>query len=128
MLFFDADLARKLPDALALLGLPVTKHDDHFPAGTRDEVWLRAIGERGWVAVTRDQRLWRNASAVQALVDHRVGCIILAGAGSRPRWYAVRILARHWEKIEELMRGEQGPFLCRLRLRQSPEFKRLAAG
>jgi hypothetical protein len=126
-LFFDRSLARRISDALALLGLDVVKHDDRFSPSATDEEWLHMVGKQGWVAVTRDERPWWNSSALNALVDHHVGCIILAGAGSRPRWYAVRVLARNWDTIEDLMDSAQRPFLCRLRLRQPVEFRQLPA-
>jgi hypothetical protein len=126
-LFFDRNLGHKVPDALLLLGLPVTKHDDRFTQGATDEEWLQEVGQQGWVVVTRDEKLWWNASALKALSDHRLGCFVLSGAGDRPRWYAVRILARNWDTVERLASGEERPFLCRLRLRQSVELKQLAA-
>ncbi len=126
-LFFDRSLARRIPDALALLGLSVIKHDDHFAPDATDEEWLDVVGRQGWVAVTRDERLWWNSSALNALMDHHVGCIILAGAGNRPRWYAVRVLARNWDTIEDLIDNAERPFLCRLRLRQPAELKQLQA-
>lgn len=38
-------------------GLAVEIHDDHFKRDEEDRVWLREVGERGWVIVTKDQRL-----------------------------------------------------------------------
>lgn len=120
-LFFDRNLAKKVPEALALLGLSVEKHDDHFSSTTTDEELLRALGARQWVMVTDDEKLTRNRSALAALSDHRAKCFILAGAGHRPRWYAVRIIARNWERIEELVANEAPPFLYKLYLQYSAQ-------
>lgn len=45
--FTDRDLGKQFPGILAAAGLEVEKHDDHFSADTRDEDWLRVVGERG---------------------------------------------------------------------------------
>jgi hypothetical protein len=38
-------------------GLNVEIHDDHFARDEEDRTWLRTVGERGWVVLTKDQRL-----------------------------------------------------------------------
>jgi len=119
-LFFDRNLGKSIPEALKLLGLEVEKHDDHFPANATDEEWLEHVGNKGWPVVTADARLRLNQSQLRALADYRVGCFMLCGAGNRPRWYAVRIIARNWEHIEIVANSGQRPFLHRLYLKQPP--------
>jgi hypothetical protein len=126
-LFCDRNLGRRVPDALKLLGLPVEKHDDHFPQDEKDETLLRELGKRQWVMVTGDEKLTRNQSALTALSDHRARCFVLAGAGHRPRWYAVRIIARNWDRIEELVADEPPPFLCKLYLQYAAKRVELPA-
>lgn len=38
-------------------GLQVEIHDDHFARDAEDRDWLRVVGARGWVVLTKDQRL-----------------------------------------------------------------------
>lgn len=120
MLFFDRSLGRSLPDALALLRLPVRKHDSYFGEQTKDEEWLDHVGQQGWVALTCDD-LTKNQMALAAIADHSVGCFILCDTGSQPRWHAARVIARNWDLIERLMAEEPRPFLYRLHLRRSAE-------
>jgi hypothetical protein len=117
-LFFDRTVGKRIADALRLLDLVVERHDDHFSQLTYDDVWLQAIGERGWVAVTHDD-LRRNPAAMRALVDHKVGCFLIRGGASRRNWFTVRVLARNWERIEEIANSQARPFLYRLYLRQA---------
>jgi hypothetical protein len=35
-------------------GLVVETHDDHFVRDEEDRVWLRTVGELGWVVLTKD--------------------------------------------------------------------------
>src|SRR5206468_11314223 len=47
---------RRFPNPLRDAGLIVQTHDDHFASHALDEPWLSAIGKRGWVAITKDER------------------------------------------------------------------------
>jgi hypothetical protein len=120
MLFFDRSLGRALPDALALLRLPIKKHDDYFGELTKDEEWLNDVGQWRWTAVTCDD-LTKNQMALAAIEDHAVGCFILCETGSQPRWHAARVIARNWDLMERLMAEEPRPFLYRLHLRRAAE-------
>ena len=48
-------------------GLAVEIHDEHFPRDEDDSVWLSAVGERGWVVLTKDQRLRYRPLEIAAL-------------------------------------------------------------
>jgi hypothetical protein len=119
-LFFDRNVGRAVPKALELLRLSVEYHDRHFGPRTKDDHWLAAIGDKGWVAVTCDERLRYNQSHLRALIGHKVGCFLICGAGSRPRWHMVRILAANWDEIEEICATEVAPYLYRLYLGRRP--------
>ena len=60
---------------LALLdevGVPVERHLQHFPPGTRDEVWLQVVGKNGWVLLTTDKRIRYRAAEKMAVEMHSV--------------------------------------------------------
>lgn len=65
--FTDRDLGHQFPRVLQAAGLRVERHDDHFGALTRDEEWLSAVGERGWIAVTYAHAAWRQIPRAQRL-------------------------------------------------------------
>jgi hypothetical protein len=50
--FTDRDLGKRFPEILKTGGLTVERHADHFAHDTPDEVWLEAVGKRGWIALT----------------------------------------------------------------------------
>src|SRR5262249_54932445 len=65
--FIDRSLGRKkVPEALRAAGLEVRVHDELFPQGTQDVVWLSEAGANGWVVVTRDDRIRYNQLEKQA--------------------------------------------------------------
>jgi hypothetical protein len=55
--FTDRDLGKRFPEILKSAGLTVERHADHFTHDTADEVWLEAVGKRGWIALTYDRRI-----------------------------------------------------------------------
>ncbi|HKQ70975.1 MAG TPA: hypothetical protein VJT73_16630 [Polyangiaceae bacterium] len=61
--------------ALRDIDLTVRLHDAIYPTqDTPDEDWLRDVGSRGWVVLTKDGRIRRNQAQITALMH----------AGSRP--------------------------------------------
>ncbi len=108
--FFDRTCGKKLPQALKLLGLAVEYHAEHFEDTTHDDVWLAAVGGRGWFVITNDKNIRYRESERQALISHGVGCFALGG-GSRTRWQQATILARAWDRIEEAMANTSRPFI-----------------
>lgn len=77
--FTDRDLGKQFPSILAQAGLRVQRHDDHFSADTRDEDWLHVVGERGWVAITHDQRIRYKPNEIRAVIANRVALLVVVG-------------------------------------------------
>jgi len=63
---------------LRTAGLSVEVHDDHFPQDALDPEWLRAVGERNWVVVTRDERIRYRVAEKQAIRRAKVRAFVLA--------------------------------------------------
>jgi hypothetical protein len=55
--FTDRDLGKSIPNALRTAGYTVERHDDHFGARTRDEIWLPDVAQRGWIALSHNKRI-----------------------------------------------------------------------
>ena len=59
--FIDRSLAeRKCPKRCAPRAVEIRVHDELFPQGTEDVVWLREAGSNGWIVITRDDRIRYN--------------------------------------------------------------------
>jgi hypothetical protein len=41
----------------------VEVHDDHFLTGADDADWLQIVGPRGWVVLTKDERIAGDRSS-----------------------------------------------------------------
>jgi hypothetical protein len=110
--FVDASLGGKLvPDALRGAGVRVETHDDHFPQGTPDDVWLRAAGARGWVVLTRDDRIRYRPRERAALIEAGVRAFVLVGKNQRGAETAA-LLVKALPALGRYLAGHPGPFVA----------------
>lgn len=77
MIFVDGSVPRGVADALKRIGKDAKAKTELFPQGTEDTVWLREVGLKGWLAITRDGRIRTRPGELQAIMGHSAGCFIL---------------------------------------------------
>ncbi len=113
-LFLDRSLGRKqIPARLRAAGLRLVTLAEHcgIPADekVKDEDWLRLVGERGWVAFTKDTRLRYNSAEKEALNTYRVRCFGLTGKNLR----ADKLAQRFLDNLPAITRAcrKPGPFV-----------------
>jgi hypothetical protein len=82
--FTDRDLGKKFPEILSAAGLHVERHADHFAHDCPDTDWLEEIGRRGWTAVTHDSRIRYKPNELAAVIQHRVGLLVVIGHAPYP--------------------------------------------
>lgn len=70
------------------------------PRGSVDDAWLPAIGVRGLVVITRDQRIRYRPVEKRMWVEHGVRGFVLTGRKSQSTTDSFTILERHWVSIE----------------------------
>lgn len=61
-----------MPEALRTAGVEIRVHDELFPQGMEDVVWLREAGVNGWIVITRDDRIRYNQLEKQAVIAARL--------------------------------------------------------
>jgi PIN like domain len=61
-----------VPEALRAAGVEIRVHDELFPQGTEDVVWLREAGRNGWIVITRDDRIRYNQLEKDAVIAARL--------------------------------------------------------
>ena len=110
--FTDRDLGNAFPAQLRASGLTVERHADHFLPGTPDEDWLRDIGQRGWVAVTRDTRIRYKPNEVAAVRLYRVALLVLVGKA--PHADLAANFVRTAERIETFLGRNPPPLIAKI--------------
>jgi predicted nuclease of predicted toxin-antitoxin system len=94
-------------------GLFVEIHDDHFPRDEEDRVWLQAVGERGWVVLTKDNRLRYRPLEIAALRASKAKVFVLTAGNLRGIEIAAVFLAA-LPRICRVLHHRPGPFVGRV--------------
>ena len=94
-------------------GLAVEIHDDHFTRDEEDRVWLRTVGERGWVVLTKDQRLRYRPLEIAALRASKARVFVLTAGNLRGIEIAAVFLAA-LPRICKVLHSVPGPFVARI--------------
>jgi hypothetical protein len=95
------------------IGEVVEIHDDHFAPDAKDEVWLAEVGRRGWIVLTKDDRIRYRVTERTALASAKVKAFVLTSTqlqGSEMAAAFVTALPR----IKRFIANHPPPFLCRV--------------
>jgi len=107
--FTDRDLGLQFPHALRTAGLTVERHTDHFPPACPDDVWLREVARRGWIAVTHDSRIRYKPNELAAVVRHKVKLRVLVGKAPYPT--IAESFVATLPQVHEFLRAHTPPFI-----------------
>jgi hypothetical protein len=111
--YFDRCFGRDLPKALRILNPPFNV-EDHWSQGFADEEaddeWLHKIGPKKWIVCSHDRKWQRESLAVEAIIQHKIGCFYLYGANSK-HFFKVGSLAYNYHKVAKVLGRERRPFI-----------------
>ncbi len=114
MFFIDRSLGiEPIRTELSKVGLAVEIHDDHFARDEDDRVWLQAAGARGWVVLTKDQRLRYRPLEIAALKESNARVFVLTAGNLRGAEIAAAFLAA-LQRICKVLHSLPGPFVARV--------------
>ena len=81
--FIDRSLGKKaVASTLMEIGANVIIHDQYFAQDTLDQVWLEAAGNKGWIVLSKDNRIRYRANELAALNSANVLAFILIAANA----------------------------------------------
>ena len=75
--FVDRCLGKRLATVLKAQGLTVEIHDRHFDKNAKDVDWLPTVGQRGWVVLTKDERIAKRSLKRLAVASAGVRMFVL---------------------------------------------------
>ncbi len=114
VIFIDRSLGiEPIRTELVNAGLVVETHDDHFARDEEDRVWLRTVGERGWVVLTKDQRLRYRPLEIAALRASKARVFVLTAGNLRGAEIAAVFLIA-LPRIFKVLHSVPGPFVARV--------------
>lgn len=112
--FIDRSLGiEPIRSELVKLGLSVEIHDDHFPRDEEDRVWLKAVGEKGWVVLTKDQRLRYRPLELAALRNSNARVFVLIAGNLRGAEIA-QVFVNALTRIYSILHSHAGPLVARI--------------
>ena len=110
--FTDRDLGKRFPEALATAGIQVEPHHAHFAHDTPDDIWLAAVGQRGWFALTHNKRIRYTPNEIAAVRAHGVGLFILVGRATMAE-LAQNFIASQ-DVVERFISANHRPFVAKI--------------
>ena len=115
--WFDRCLGRDVPNAIAELGVDVRRYTDLYPNDptVEDVQWIPKVTELGWVIVTKDKNIRRDASERAVLVAAKARYVCLASArltGAQQ----IDCLRGHWRTIDGVVRTRAAPLIASITL------------
>jgi hypothetical protein len=106
--FVERSLGTKLGTLLGEAGFTMEHHATHFQPETKDEVWLRTAGERGWAVLSKDKAVRRNAVERFAIIDAGVAVFSL-GNGNLGAEQMARAFIAGRARMERVLRRFDPP-------------------
>lgn len=112
--FIDRSLGRRwVSEALLRAGLRVQIHDEHFAPSTPDVEWLRVAGQRGWVVLTKDDRIRRHPLERRALIEAGVRVFVVKLNDAQGKEIA-SLLEQRAASLANFARAQPPPFVASL--------------
>jgi hypothetical protein len=100
-----------VPDALRRKGVRVELLHAHFDLATPDTEWLTEVGRRGWVVLTKDERIRRRRIEMDALLAANVAAFVLTSGNLTGAGMAAAF-TKAWPRIQKTVRDFALPFVA----------------
>jgi hypothetical protein len=108
----DRCLGKGLVAALQARGIDARFLDDCGFSETTDDVhWFGPVGERGWVALSRDKKMRHKPAELRAIRAANLRLFLLQTKRINGQ-IIVGVFEKQWQKIEEFARANQAPFIA----------------
>ena len=111
--FIDRCLGKKLADSLRNEGATVEIHDDHFSQDIKDEDWLRQVGERNWVVLTKDKKIATRSLELKAVTEGNVRLFAFVD-GEVSGVVVAQAFVNALENMQRFILGNQAPFIAKV--------------
>lgn len=97
--FFDECLGHNLAKGLSLAGKNVEHVLDTFQDGTKDEEWLKYVGDNNLILVTKDKGIKRKPNEKALLIKYKIIAFYLGGS-EKSGHDILKQLVNAWENME----------------------------
>ncbi|MEA2336750.1 MAG: hypothetical protein QOE82_757 [Thermoanaerobaculia bacterium] len=93
--------------------MTVVRHKERFRHDTSDVEWLTAVGQEGWIVLTRDQNIRLRSIEREALISANVAAFVFTGGNASGVETMEAILAA-LPRMSRFLNTNPPPFICRI--------------
>lgn len=110
--YLDRNLGKHvIADALRSAGEQVEIHDDHLPADAPDEDWISLVGQKGWVAITKDKNIRYRIGEIESVRNNNAKVIVVRAKDATGDEIA-EVLVKFRERIKKYAIRTPAPFIA----------------
>jgi hypothetical protein len=95
------------------VGATVEIHDDRFEQDIEDEDWLREVGKRNWVVLTKDKKIASRRLELLAVAQGDVRLFAFTD-GDVSGVVVAQAFVNALENMQRFIRGNQPPFIAKV--------------
>jgi len=100
-----------LAGRLRKAGIHCEVHDEHLPQQATDEEWLRFVGGKGWIAISRDKNIRYRGPEKAALIQANA-CMIVVRAKNVSIEAVAELITKHINRIYQFANKNDPPFIA----------------
>jgi len=111
-LFLDRNLGRHvIGDRLRSEGIKIELHDDHLLPDSPDEDWIKLVGQKNWVAITKDKNIRYRFAELASIQEYSARIIVVRMKNATGPDIADSLLARR-QRIANFVVRTPAPFVA----------------
>lgn len=112
--YLDRNLGKHLiADALRQADHAVEIHDDHLPIDAPDEAWIKLVGEKGWIALTKDKNIRYRYAELDAIKVYNARVVVIRAKNVTGADLAI-LLVKYHQRIQNFAARHTAPFVAAL--------------
>ncbi len=92
-------------------GEQVEVHDDHLLQNAPDEEWIQLVGEKGWLAVTKDKNIRYRQSELDAIKEYKARIFVIRAKNVTAEDIG-HILLKALGRMKKLSARTKAPFVA----------------
>jgi hypothetical protein len=85
--------------------------EDYFESNVVDEKWLRFVGQKGWIAITKDKRIRYRGPALEVIRKEKVKLFVLS-KGNLTGLEMAEIIKKAIPRIKIFIARHEPPFIA----------------
>ena len=113
--FVDRNLGKRFGQQLRDSDVDVVFLDELFPQNVSDVTWIQTVGERGWIALTRDSAIGRNVLELMAVAAANLRLVVIVGGQAKTDVLADNFINTQ-ARITRFCHKHPAPFIAKVRL------------